>query len=308
MRFPRLGLALPRPSFDWLSSTVGRGAVLYTLYTLACFLVFLVANFPHDVLVQRALREVDLRPLRLDVAGTRFAWWRGYEFRDVRLTRMEDDRGTPPLLESSHLYVRPGLSELIRGRLGSVYLNGSMYSGAVEGSWVMGDGNARATVRLHALDLGRYRYLTNVLEEGRVLGRLSGAVTIEARRADMRDGQAAGELELQEAQIAAVKVSGFPVPDLTFQSVAIKFAVNGNRVEVQEFRADGNEITVSGSGQVTVRTPVGDSVLNLKVTLQPGPGSTEAVKGLLNLVPRAKGSRPDAPVTISGTIARPRFR
>ncbi|OFV87278.1 MAG: hypothetical protein A3J75_08410 [Acidobacteria bacterium RBG_16_68_9] len=79
-------------------------------------------------------------------------------------------------------------------------------------------------------------------------------------------------------------------------------------MEVQEFRADGNEITVSGSGQVTVRTPVGDSVLNLKVTLQPGPGSTEAVKGLLNLVPRAKGSRPDAPVTISGTIARPRFR
>jgi len=308
MRFPRVRLAVPRLSLDWLSGLMGRSVVLYALYTLVVFLIFLVINFPHDVLVQRVLREVDLRPLRLDIAAARFAWWKGYELRGVRLTRIGDDRGTPPLLEGSNLYVRPGFSELIRGRLGSAYLTALMYKGVVEGSWVTNDGTNRATLRLDGLDIGSYRFLTNALEDGQIGGRLSGAVTVEARRANLREAQAAGELELQDAQLTSLKVNGFPVPDLKFQTVAVKFAAGGNKLDVQEFRAEGNELRLGGSGQVTVRAPLRDSVLNLKLTAQPGPESNDTVKGFLNLLPKPKGARPEAPVSITGTIAQPKLR
>ena len=66
---------MSRLSFDWLEGFGGRRVLLYSVYTLLLFLIFLVANFPHDVLVKRALRAVDLGSVALTVERARFAWW-----------------------------------------------------------------------------------------------------------------------------------------------------------------------------------------------------------------------------------------
>jgi len=59
-----------------------------------------------------------------------------------------------------------------------------------------------------------------------------------------------------------------------------------------------------------MRTPLADSVLNLKVALAPGPDSTDDIKTLLSILipPPAKGAKADAPRTLSGTLAKPRLR
>lgn len=300
---PALRLSMPRLSFDWLEGFGGRRVLLYSIYTLLLFLVFLIANFPHEVLVKRAVRVVD----GLTVERARFAWFRGYELGGVQLKPGPRDADAPPLLESSSLYIRPGLDGLLRGKVESVFANGLFYGGKVDGSFRQVDGMTRAGLELNGVQIGRYPYLTGLLEEGQIGGKLSGAVTFEAR-GDFQSGRAAGELHLAGGGLQGVKINGMGVPDLNFGEVAIKFTLQGSKLEIEELRADGDELKVNGSGQVVVRGPVSDSVLNLKLTIVPGPASSDSVKGLLSLIPRQNGARPDAPVTVTGTLKSPRFR
>ena len=69
------------------------------------------------------------------------------------------------------------------------------------------------------------------------------------------------------------------------------------------------ELKVALSGQIAMREPVQESVLNLKLSAVPGENSTDEMKTLLSfLPPPPKGAKPDTPRTISGTLARPRVR
>ena len=302
-----LRLAIPRFSFDWMEGLGGRRMLLYSIYTLLLFFIFLVANFPHDVLVKRALREVDLGSVGLTVERARFAWFRGYEFGGVQVNSRPRNPELPPLFESSSLYVRPGFEGLTRGKVESVFAHGSFYGGEVDASFRRVDGMTRAGLQLNDAQIGRHPYVAQLLEEGQIGGKLSGAVTYEAR-GNLGDGRAAGELKIAGGGLQSVKINGFGLPDLHFDQIAMKFTMQGSKLEIEELHMDGDELKVDGGGQVVVRGPVSDSVLNLRLTIVPGPDSPDAVKGMLALIPRPNGARPDAPVTVTGTLRAPRFR
>jgi type II secretion system protein N len=303
MRLP--SLRMPAVSFEGLG---GGRTLWYALYTAVLFGIFLIANFPFGVLVHRALAMIDLPGMRLDVADARFAWWKGFELQRVRLAPAVPD--APPLLEASSLYVRPGLDGLLRGRIDSVHVSGPMYGGEVDGSFSMADGVQRANLTLNNVQLQRYPAITMFVPEGQIAGVLSGVVSVAAHPNDRAETKAAGELDLRDASIVDVKVDQFgTVPPLHFDTAALKFSLAQNRLEVQEFAADGPELKLSASGQVAMRVPVTDSVLNLKTTIAAGPESNDTIKGLLMLLPPPpKGAKPDAPRVISGTLAKPRVR
>jgi type II secretion system protein N len=166
----------------------------------------------------------------------------------------------------------------------------------------------RVTLQLDDMQIHRYEYLTRLLQEGQIEGLLSGAVTIESRNADVSSGRAAGKVEIARGALLKAMINDFGLPDLHFDDIALEFTLQNNRLEIQEFHADGEELKLKGEGQVVLRQPTGGSVLNLRVSIIPGPNSPEAIRGLLDLIPRPKGSRPDAPIVVSGTIDRPRFR
>jgi type II secretion system protein N len=312
MRLPAIRLpSIPMPS-EWFEGLISRRTVLYALYTGVLFIVFLIANFPHNVIVQRVLKSVDLsgQGLRLEVGDTRFAWWRGYELQGVRLTPTDPD--ALPLMEASSLYVRPGLEGLMRGEINSLHLLGLMYGGAVDGTVAMGDGVRRATIALDGLQLHRYPALTSLLQlrDGAVAGNLSGVITIESHGDDNSDTRAQADVGLDKASLTdATLTNGLALPALHFDRAAMKLSMQGGRVEVQEFEASGPELRLSASGQVVLREPITDSVLNLKFTALPGANSPDEVRTLLSIIPPPpKGAKPDAPRTINGTLARPRLR
>jgi type II secretion system protein N len=256
--------------------------------------------------VQRLLRSVDLPGMRLDVGDARFAWWRGFELQRVQLG--PSDPAEPAYLEASSVFVRPGLDGLFSGRPRSLTISGPLYGGDVDLQLNLGDMN-RATLTLDAVQLQRYPLLAAVLEGGQLAGLLSGAMTVEARGAKTDELRAAGEFDLSGANLTDAKRSGIPIPTLHFDTATMKFSVQGTRFEIQEFEADGPELKVSLSGQIALREPLSDSVLNLKLTALPGPEATDQIKtGLSFLPPPAKGAKPDAPHTVSGTLAKPRLR
>ena len=130
-----------------------------------------------------------------------------------------------------------------------------------------------------------------------------GLITLAPRAAT------AGELALNQASLTDAKWQQFPVPALHVDSATLKFSVQGNRLEIQEFDAVGPELKLSASGQVALRPNLADSVLNLKVSIAPGAESPDEIKALLLILPQpAKGAKPDAPRVLSGTLAKPRLR
>ena len=307
MRVPALRLPAWRPSFDWFDGVSRRAVVLYSLYTILLFVVFLFANFPHGVFVQRALSAFELPGMQLDVGDARFAWWRGFELQRIRLAPEDPER--PAYLETSSLYVRPGLSGLLRGQLRSLQVSGPLYGGTMDGSVTSGDVQ-RGTLTLDAVQLERYPLLATLLEGGTVTGTLSGALTVEGRVGDLADVRAAGEVTIKKATLTDAKLNGIAIAPLHFDSITARLNQTGNRLEIQEFDADGKELQVSGSGQVALRAPLADSVLNLKVLVAPGPEASEEMKTLIAAVMQspAKGAKPDAPRMLSGTLAKPRLR
>jgi type II secretion system protein N len=306
MRFPHLRLPRPRLSLDWLGELGGRRTILYLGYTAILFVVFLLLTFPHELLIRSMLSSVGQGPVAVEFTDASFAWFHGYEVSGMRIGSASAD-GQPPYLECSHLWVRPALTALVRGNLYDLLLYAELYGGTAQGEWLMNNGSVNGNMQWNDLNLGRYRTLTALFDEGQLAGRVSGGFNFESHGAKLEAGEATGELALEGVALTGVKVSGFPVPDLHLRQTRLKFVVRGGRLEVQEFQATG-DVDLQGSGNVVLREPLQDSVLNLRATIQQSLATPDAVKTLVGLIPRAPGSKPDSPIMITGTLGRPHTR
>ncbi len=304
MRLPRL--RLPRPSLEWIGALGGRTTLLYIGYTTVLFLVFLVITFPHELLIRRALSSVNQGPVAVEFNAAAFAWFKGYELTGLRIAPVAVD-GRPPYLECSHLWVRPALGALVRGNPYAVQMSADLYGGTALGEARLSEGNLVGSVQWQGIDVARYRTLTALLDEGQLTGKVSGQFDFEARGANLTVGQGSGELSVDGIGLVEAKVAGFGVPELHFRQTKLKFAIRSGRFEVQDLTATG-DLNVQGSGQIVLREPVQDSVLNLRGTLLPTPATPDALKALVALIPRVPGAKPDAPMTVTGTLAHPRVR
>ena len=301
-----LRLLRSRLSLSWLGGFGGRVMLLYIGYTAALFVIFLLITFPHELLIRRVLGSVNRGPVTIEFSSASFAWIKGYELSGMRIGSNKD--GQAPFLECSHFWVRPALIALMHGNPYAVQMNADLYGGSAQGDFSMAGGTLVGNLQLHDLNIGRYRALTSLFEEGGLAGRISGELNFETRGGNLNSGQAGGELRLDGGSLTGAKLQGFgSVPDFHFRQAKLKFAVHGGRLEVQEFKASG-DVNVDASGQVAMREPLPESQLNLKVTLETSLATPDPIKTLVALIPRPPGSKPDAPLTISGTFAKPRVR
>ncbi len=306
MRLPQLRLPRLQLSFDWLAGLGGRRTILYFGYTSVLFLLFLLLSFPHDLLVRRALSSLSQGPVGVDFAEVNFAWIEGYQLSSLRIGPAAED-GQGPYLECSRLWIRPALGALLRGNPYDLLLHAELYGGSAQGEVRMQQGNLDGTLQWKDLNLGRYRTLTALLDEGQIAGRLSGSATFESHGSRVDAGQGTGEFLLEGGALTAAKISGFPVPDLHLRQTKFKFTVRSGRLEIQDFQATG-DVDIQGSGNVTLREPVSESILNLRTTIQQSLATPDAIKTLVGLIPRPPGAKPDAPIMISGTLGRPHVR
>jgi len=301
MQIPRL--RLPRLS---LGGPGARLTVLYVGYTTVLFVVFLLITFPHDILVRRLLSSVGTAGRDIEFSSVNFAWWKGYQIDGLRVGSPAAD-GDAPVFEVSHFWIRPAVSQLVRGNPYAVQVSADLYGGSADGDVSMKNGVLGGTLQWRGLSLNRYPMLTALLEEGQLAGRFSGAVSFETRLANPSSGQAAGEISIDGAGVTAAKWAGFTVPDVSLKQTRVKFKLSPGRLEVQELTASG-DISVQASGQINLKEPLPQSVLSLRATILQTATTPDALKAALALIPHAPGAKLDAPVNIAGTLGSPRFR
>lgn len=304
MRLPRLSLPRPRLSFEWIGALGGRTTLLYVGYTLLLFVVSLVVTFPHELLVRRALSRVSHGPVEVDFKSLGLGF-NGYEISGAHIAPAADDQ--PPYVEFSHIWLRPSLGALVRGNPYDFLVSADLYGGRAYGEVSVAGGALTGWLQLRDVEIGRYRTVTALLDEGQLAGKVAGQFNFEARSNNVGAGQGSGEISVDGASITAAKVNGFTIPDLKLRQTRAKFQVRAGHVELQEFQTAG-DLNAQGSGQISLRDPLKDSVLNLRATVITGLETPDAIKSLVALIPRPAGSKPDAPITITGNLGNPRVR
>ncbi|HVN87849.1 MAG TPA: type II secretion system protein GspN [Candidatus Binatia bacterium] len=314
MRLPRLRLPfrlrVPRPSFEWIGDWLSRSLVLYGVYTCVLFLIFMIVNFPHEVVVRRVLGTFDLGQVQLDFNAVRFAWHRGYELQGVKVSLPTGPSEYTPVIEASTFDVRPALASLIKGQLNQWQWQAELYGGIVAGEWIMNPATKAGTaqIALTKIDLGRHRALAAQLDEGQITGQLSGVLSAQISPRDARAAQVTGDLTIARPGVLGAKVKGFKLPDLQFNQGKGKFTLKADRLDLQDVKFTGDQLNASVSGQIVFRQPASASTLNLRATLEPSPATPDQIKVLLALIPRAPNAKPDAPFTITGTLAAPQVK
>jgi type II secretion system protein N len=303
----RFNLRLPSLSFGGFGDLFDRTMLLYVVFTVVLFVVFLVSTFPYEIVVGQVLAMMRSNAVNVEFKTAEFAWHRGLALNDVRLSAVAGEM-RDPYLELDRLWVRPVITELVRGNPYALAVQAELYGGTAAGQLSVNAGTVAGNLAVSAASLGRYPPLVAMLEEGQLAGRLSGNVSFEAAGPSVESGQARGEMRLENASLEKARVSGFTVPDLHFRETRLAFGVQNGRMEVEQFNANGDELNVSASGQVSFREPIDASVLNLKATILPGKEAPDNIRGLISLIPKPRDGKPDAPVRISGTLSRPRFR
>jgi len=294
---------------SWSPSSLlsGRGLwLLYGSYGAALFGVFLLVTFPYDVIIKRALAGFN-GPVTIAFHDAGFAWHRGIVVNRLALHSVEPTL-VSPVLEADRVWVRPALGSLLRGNPYGIEVQADIYGGNAYADADMANGLLVGQLTLDALSLGRYRLLASMLEEGRLGGRVDARFTFETTLAAPDAGQILGSIRLTRAALEAAKIAGFGMPDIHIDNGEIEFAYRNGRLDLTELTARGREILLDADGQISLRAPVEDSVLNLRASIAPGPEAPDDIRGLLELIPRPPGAGADAPLRVTGTIARPRLR
>lgn len=305
MQIARFRIPRPTVSLEWLGALGGRRTILYMGYTSVLFLVFLLLTFPHDLLIRRALDAVNQGNLNVEFTGAGLAA-SGYGLTGLRVTPRNAPE-QPPLLECTHLFIRPAFSELIRGNPYAMVVSADLYGGSAQGVVSLKGGDLTGSLDWHDISLGRYRTLTAFLDEGQLGGRLSGQLSFEARGPTYAAGQGTGEMAIDGLSLTAAKIEGYTVPDAKLSQTKMKFKLTSGRLEIQDFNTSG-DVGIQGSGTILLRDPFLESTVNLRATFVPSPATPPALKGLLMLIPRQPGAKPDAPVSITGPLIRPKMR
>lgn len=289
---------------DWFGDFPTGRILLYSLYTLVLFLLFLVINFPYRVLVDRVLNDVDAAQIELQDA--RLSPLKGMELRGVAVRLAELSR--LPILEISRAYLNPGIAGLLRGELTKASFRSDLYGGRMKAKWSGGGDLRRAILQVEDVQLARYPPLREVFTEGQIFGLLSGFIEGEARGDEAAFSRASGEIYLDRAGTEGLIFRGLPILEIALDTTKILFSVQGGRIEIEEFNSTGPDATITGSGQIGIRQPIEASVLDLKVTIEPATDARPEIKGLISLIPRERGAKADAPISITGTLAKPRVR
>ncbi len=293
-RLARRGAAVRRRS----------GLLGYALFTVLVFLVALVWTLPHDLIARRAVATaLASAPVELTFRSVHFAFPNGYRFADVRVLPAG---GGETLASLGELTVRLPLAALLTGDFNRAAFSGRAYGGQFAGQ--VGRAGERISGELEASGVRLEPALAPLVPPP---GRVGGTARLSLRLSgDGRTTQSSqGELELSVADLSLEQVSvrGIRLPDLSFPTASGAAQIFGPRLQVKELSASGPDLRLTASGDVVLREPTPQSVLNLRLTIDVPPGAQPGLRVATALLPkRAAGEAPN--YTLKGTLAAPVLR
>ncbi len=278
---------------------------VWSLISLASFLLFLFVTFPYSTMQTRILTEI--------ARGT------GWEVRAA-----DWSPGLPLGIEWHEVtWSRPGGTaipvQLMRFNVGllGLLMGHQVIDGLVQFPGGGQTSGGRATARMDAsswsfqgpvsfkgqfkqVDLSAFvkPYVTRGLLEGDVMQRWENLGPQGMRF----KGDGTWKAEIKELVLGQIPVGVGTLPSLSFSRVSLALSCHDAVCDVTEFKGDGPDGTIAAQGRVILQQPVQSSTLDLAVTVLPGAGWAQKA-GNLPLPPLPPGT----PLTfkLAGSVANP---
>lgn len=266
---------------------------------LVVFGAVLALTFPTDALVRSLLARL-LPPggPALDFARASLRP-RGLRLEQVTLRR-PDGRALASL---DWLRLRPSLLGLVSdhtGRPWRVALGAC--GGTVEATLAAEDGADVARIAWRQVDLGNCPPLGMTGEA--IAGLAEGSATL--RRVPARPLAGDGTVTIRGAAWrAAGRVPGLDV--LHADPALVRWRLAEGRLVLDGIDLHGPELAASGSGTLRLARALGDSALDFRLALLPGPATPPRVQDLLGLLPPSTAIPGARTLTLSGTLVAPRL-
>lgn len=278
------------PETSKLKSPLGWG-----LASLACFILFLLLTFPYGPLQSRLLTELN----RASGWEVRAADWSvglpmAIEWRDVVLAGP-----TTGAIPVEAVRTTIGVFQAIWGRLVidyAVQLPGAAQAGAgrATGSVTAASWSLRGPVvvkgHLQQMDLAAVLkpYVTRGVVQGDFTHRWD---TAQGANAALK-GEGTVKIEVKDLVVERIAAGTASIPSLTFGRIQAALACRDAACDVTELKGDGVDGSFTVQGRVTLQQPLQQSLLDLTITVIPGPGFAQKAASLA-LPP----FQPGAPVT-----------
>ena len=239
----------------------------YILYALVATALFLVLLFPDQAVkdyVNSRLAAID--PLLfMDASAVRPALPPGLKLIGVDL---HHDRSH--LAHFDDAWMSPVLGSLFTDEK-QIRFQAQLADGEVNGTAVMTDGGTSGTVSAEA-DLTRIRLdrveAIRSFDRVGLSGTLSGRLTHDGGRSAV--GMTNGKLNLTGVRIA-LKAPLYGIQEVVVDQADAALTFNGRNLRFQTFTFDGPMVAGKINGTVDLRTPFGNSRLNLSGNAKPQP-------------------------------------
>ncbi len=260
----------------------------FTAYFVAAFLVFLFFLFPFDRIKTRLESEVGARtPVELSVARISPRFFNRFVLSDVVVS----DKQGKVLFESGTVRTTVSLFSLLRGALG-VSLRAAAYGGELQIKASQGPGQQYLLLDADSLDIASYPLLKDF--GLKLSGKLGGNF-------EMTNGAGKGRLWLKGVASRELKVMGFSVPDLDFDTGWLETELKGDRLTVKKLEMDGKDLAVRATGDIVLRER---GAINLTIRLKPSERLSQEQSALFSLL---RNRDPDGfyQVGLGGTLTQP---
>jgi type II secretion system protein N len=294
--------------FGRLGRLGGRLPVLssrtsWLLYTLTCFVFFVVLTFPSGVLLQRLVASVPRDSgVRARYVEGDCTWLEGCVLRDLTL---ESPLFGGSAVQLSRLTLHPSWWGLVfGGQPWPLGFNADGYNGTFSGTMrqVVGGMSGQLALRHLALD-----QLPLPAPWG--LGRIAGSMIADGdflgNPADLYSLQGALTVTLSDGMLRGGVINGFPLPALQTVQVHLRASLAAGRLEISELRLAADGVEAALQGGITLRTPVARSGLDLQLTTNITGSPPPAVKTLLSLLPASSTAAGERRASITGSLAAP---
>ena len=279
----------------WPETSRLKGPLGWGLATLAGFILSLLLTFPYGPLQTRLLAEFhQTSGWEIRAADWSVGFPASIEWRDVILAGptigaipLEAVRTTIGVFQAllGHLVIDylvqlPGAAQVGAGRA-----TGSLTAA----SWGL-RGPVSVKGHFQQMDLATVLkpYVSRGTAQGDFMHRWDN--TQDATAALKGDGTV--KMEIKDLVVDRVAAGSAAMPSLTFGRIQASIACHDGVCDVTELKGDGVDGSFTAQGHVTLRQPLQQSLLDLTVTVIPGPGFAQKAASL-SLPP----FQPGAPLT-----------
>ena len=280
----------------------------FSLFSWLVFSLSLYLTFPSEAVRDRVVKAAEQQGLKLRMESVGLSFPPGLSLRETYLILREPDPKAEKAAVAIHLpkaTLRPSLLGLVTGKP-SLSFDARIWGGTLSGKAGKSDEGASIQARLRGADLSQSMLGALGLQfEGTI-----EELRLEAAGSQLKDLE--GELVLHGEGLVlnGGEVNHFSLPKVTLGTLEGKLTLGEGRAEIEEFSANGADITAMVEGSIRFADRLGLSTLQTKLRFKPSEDWWEQNEMLR--AGAAMALRKDSDgfhnIQLYGQLSKPRFR